>query len=268
MKRELLHIYGPFSIQSYGLCIAIGLAIAWYFMRRDSRYKTLGLGDQLIDIIVYSIVLALAGGRLLYFFVENHTIQTVSEFFSIWEGGFSLLGTIITLVATLPLLLRWYKIPILPFFDLIAPYAPLLQSISRVGCFLAGCCYGSSTNVSWAVKYTDPGSLAPLYRTIHPTQLYSAMLLLGISMFLYFYARDRLKKPGQLFSLYLIMISVERFVVDFWRADRIFYTNSFITHNTILRTLSVHQLTAFAIFCGGIAMFIYVSRMSYQNYEQ
>lgn len=267
MRRELLHIYGPFSIQSYGLCIVIGLLLVWYLIRKDSRYNALQLNNKLPDILVCSIGLALAGGRLLYYLVDNHDIQTVGEFFSIWEGGFSLLGTIITLVASLPLLLRWYKIPILPFLDLIAPYAPLLQGVSRIGCFLAGCCYGAPTAVAWAVKYTDRESLAPLYRAIHPTQLYSALLLACTSAFLYFYARDRLKKPGQLFSLYLMMISIERFVVDFWRADRVFYTSSTHTYFPIVSSLSVHQLTAFALFCGGMIMFMYVSRAPYQDYE-
>ena len=253
MGNELIHLYGPFAIRSYGLMISIGLLLFILLLKRHPKYKAMHLGDQIIDITIIGIVAGLLGGRLLYTMSEPEALHSIPDFFAFWQGGFSILGCILGVLFTVPWYLRYLKAPIVPLLDLIALHAPLLQSVSRLGCFFAGCCYGEPTTNWWGVIYHDPQSTAPLGICIHPTQLYSAFLLLAIFALLYFVLQYHCTKPGQLTALYLMLVSGERFVVDFWRADRIFYA-------PLLNTgLSINQLISLGIASGAFILFLWVT---------
>ncbi len=256
MYPQILHIYGPFSINSYGLMIAIGLLLFLWLVTRDPRREKLLSTDQLSDTIMVGVVSGLLGGRLLYFLSEQHQIKTIFGFFALWQGGLSILGCIIAILICVPLYLRSQNIAVLPVFDLAAVYAPLLQSISRIGCFLAGCCYGIHTNLPWAITYTHPKSLAPICMPLHPTQLYAAITLFGIFLFMKFDAQKRYTNPGQLISLYLILTSIGRFFIDFWRADRVYVE---MTGDW----LSVNQFIALGIAMVGFAGFVWSSNKSH-----
>lgn len=240
--HTLLHIYGPIAIHSYGLMIAIGLLAFIYLCRRDPRFKALALAPSFSSILMVGIAAALLGGRTLYFYTYPHNYHGLTSFFAFYEGGYSILGAVIGVLAIVPAYLRYLKIPILPFLDLIGTYAPLLQSISRIGCFLAGCCYGIPTSQPWGIIYTDTQSVAPLHVCLHPTQLYSATLMLLIFAFQYFIGRRLFTKAGQMLWSYLLLASLSRFIVDFWRGDRLL--------DSVL--ISENQQVAIAIF--GVAL--------------
>lgn len=235
--HELLHLYGPFSIHMYGVCIAIAIAISVLCAKRNKRFAQLNLNNKYVDIIIVAIAAGVIGGRALEIVSSSHLYKHWSDVFSVWNGGFSILGSIIGVTITVPLYLRYNNIPILPVYDLAAIYTPLLQSIARLGCLFAGCCYGITTTNSFSVMYTNSQSMAPLFISLHPTQLYSSILLFFIFLFMYCIAQHHFTKNGQLFSLYLILVSLERFTTDFWRAERMMYSVG----------LSFHQLVALAI---------------------
>jgi len=255
MKKQLIHLWGPFSIQSYGLLIVIGILIStWLFLRNPRRMSILSK-DQFNKLLMVAIISAIVGGRILYV-MENNDIGNVADIFKIWEGGFSLLGSIIAILIALPLYLKYIRVPVIPFFDLAAIYAPLLQSIARIGCFFAGCCYGVETNVPWAIVYKDPHSIAPLFKKMHPTQLYSSFLLFMIFLFMVFYASKRLKKPGQLICTYLAFAATERFLTDFLRADRTLLSQSgFLPHFSIHQWLALLIAVSSCITLIGIQLF-------------
>lgn len=246
MRRELFHIFGPFSIQSYGLAIVIGILVFSWLLLEHPKRKSLVSADQLINIVMYGIIFGLLGGRLLALFYNWH--QTPLDMSFIFEGGFSVLGSIISVIFFVCIYLRKIHVSVLPFLDLLAIHAPLLQSIGRVGCFAAGCCFGKITSAPWSVCYTDVNSYAPLYNNIHPTQLYSAFLLLFLFILLYGGLQYIIKKNGQLFMIYLMGISLERFIVDFYRADQ-----EWISGITLW---SLHQLIAILIFTTAVFGFI------------
>lgn len=239
MRSQLLHLYGPIAINSYGVLIIIGFLIFYSFIRRDPRFSKLKLAPVFDHILLVSVIAGFVGGRLLYVIAEPEHIKSFFDIFCFWYGGFSILGTIITLAITLAWLIPSLGIPLIPFLDLIATYAPLLQSVSRIGCFCAGCCYGLPSQAAWAVWYSDPLSSAPHNVYLHPTQLYSAGILMIIFGITYFAARSGILKDGQLFCLYLFLQAVERFTVDFWRADRPFLPT--------IPFLSIYQLIALSI---------------------
>lgn len=321
MGKELLHLYGPLAIHSYGLAIVIGLVLFIWRIKKHPQAARLQLTERIDDLILIGIAAGVFGGRLLYVLTEPdsyylsacasptisnsaNTFTTLNyaslswtskleisalllkdwlwNFISFWDGGFSLLGTILAVLVSLAYYLKKTGTPILPFLDLIAIHAPLLQSASRVGCFFAGCCYGAPTQLPWGTIYTDQDSIAPLGISLHPTQLYSALALFIIFLLLQLLQKF-LKKPGQLLAAYLLLVSLERFIIDFWRDDRSFVTqlatslsgqlsaqtgtctarpsffSSLFTHTLSIHQLSVHQLLALFIFCGAGILFIWSS---------
>lgn len=259
MKRELLHICGPFSINSYGLAMAIGIFLFVWLIKKDPKAIALSIPDKIMDIVMVSIGAGLIGGRLLYVVSDPDSSFCFSELFA-WGngGGLTILGAIIGIVIALVWFLKKIRVPVLSFLDVIALYTPLLQSVSRIGCFFAGCCYGAPTSLGWGYIYTDPDSMAPLYIALHPAQLYSALSLFFIFLFLYFVVQKICVKPGQLFGAYLLCISMERFFIDFWRDDRVF-SQHYLIHFLFLDYVSIHQLIALVMGVSAFLFLIYIS---------
>jgi phosphatidylglycerol---prolipoprotein diacylglyceryl transferase len=253
MYPILLHIYGPFNLYSYGCAIALGIIVFAWLANRDERRKKLMSSDLFMKLLFAGIISGVVGGRILYVISEWNTIGSWSEIFELWQGGFSILGTLIALTVTTPLLLYHWHVPIVPMLDLVALYAPLLQAIARVGCLLSGCCYGLPSSVPWAIMYTTQECHAPLYQYIHPSQLYSSLLLLAIFLFMYFVLQHYFSYSGLLATAYLMLEALERFMVDFFRGDQIQCSSAPFVF------LSFHQWIALGIFISaGIAFMIFM----------
>jgi len=253
--KTLFHIWGPFSIQSYGFFIVMGIVISTWLLLKNPRRHTIISTEQFNHTLIVSIVSGIIGGRILYL-LEEPPLNFIDSL-KIWEGGLSSLGSILGILIVLPIYLKYIKVPIFKFFDLLAIYTPLMQSIARLGCFFAGCCHGMSTTVPWAVIYKDTNSIAPLHKAIHPTQLYSSIALLITFLLMFFIFSNILKKPGQLISTYLIIGSIERFSIDFLRGDR-----SFLAKQGILSLFSVHQWISILIIILGFLALLTIQKFS------
>jgi len=146
-----------------------------------------------------------------------------------WQGGFigGALGGV--------LFARRMKLPIRSLLDLAAPYIALGQSIGRIGCFLNGCCYGKP--VSWGIYF--PVHQARLY----PTQLFETGGLFIIFLILK-KAQVRPHQGGFVFVLYLWLAAIERFIVEFYRAD----------HDLLWLNLSLAQFVALGVFMTGLIL--------------
>lgn len=220
MRHTLFTLYGPIGVHSYGLMIALGLLLFLYLIQKNKRFHQLNLEDSFMGILLIAITAGLIGGRLMFLATTSDEFHSWLDLIAFWQGGFSILGTIIAITFVLPPYLSLIHVPIVPLLDLLAIYAPLVQSIARIGCFFAGCCHGTPTSAPWGIIYTDAQSAAPLYVCLHPTQLYSAIGLMLIFAAMYFIFQHRFLRSGQLISIYLALVSLERFVIDFWRGDR------------------------------------------------
>jgi phosphatidylglycerol:prolipoprotein diacylglycerol transferase len=240
MYPLLIHLYGPIAIYSYGTAIAIGIALSVFLATQDKKQALIISTKKFYDVIGLSTIAGIFGGHVLYWLEED--CCSWGSLFSFWNG-LSLLGAVIGIILFLIYYLPRINVPILPFFDLVAVYAPLAQCFGRIGCFLAGCCYGRPTTLPWAITYTDPAVTAPIGISLHPTQLYSAFLLLLIFFIMRFALRDRLQKPGQLTAVYLILTNGERIITDFFRTD----------HDPL------YQLLALALVLSGIGLFYWAT---------
>lgn len=250
----LLHIYGPFSIRAYGFMIVLGILVGGSLLFFDKRRKALISDEQFFNLVNGSILATVAGGRAWFLLFNQNFITSWTDIFAVWQGGLSILGAVIAMLFFVPWFAKKHNIPLFPFLDRVALYSPLIQAIARIGCLFAGCCYGILSNLPWAVTYTDPESLAPLYCAMHPTQLYSSVLLFALFLLLYT-VQNKLKFSGQLFTLYIIGISFERFFVDFFRGDQELTGLSPHFFN-----LSVQQMTATGLAMLGIIVLIAIKK--------
>ena len=251
MLNKPIPLYGPLSIQPYGVFIVIGVILFIFLIEKNKRFTTLKLQDSFYSVVAIGIIVGLLGGKALYLISEEPShLFSLMSWLCFWEGGLSILGAVAAIPLIIPLCLKYYEIPVLPFLDLVAIYAPLIQSISRIGCFFAGCCYGLPSSSFYAVTYTELPSQAPLYISLHPTQLYSSFLLFVIFLFMFYILQYKLKVPGQLFTSYIMLVSMERFIVDFWRQKETISTY-FISFN---------QYVALILFIVAFALFWYYTK--------
>jgi phosphatidylglycerol:prolipoprotein diacylglycerol transferase len=243
MNPILLHIWGPFSIHAYGLFIALGACLAVFLAKHDQILKKLCSFEDFLTSVELIVLFGFLGGRILC--LTSETLENNDDFWTIlkfWEPGLSVQGAIIGATIALFSFVKIKKIDFFPFVDRIAIYAPLVQSFGRIGCFFAGCCYGQQTNISCAIVYDHPNHMAPLNIPLHPTQLYSSALLFSIFILFYFHIQKKNLPAGCIFFLYLILVSSERFIVEFLRWDQ-----TWITNEGLLSMFSTNQWISLGI---------------------
>lgn len=167
--------------------------------------------NLLFDLIFWVTIAGIVGSRV-FFVILNfaYFAKNPLEIIFLNQGGLAWQGGLI--LATLAGVgFIWHKkMPLLKTLDLVIPYAALGQALGRVGCFLNGCCQGKE----WV-----HGIYFPVYQArLHPTQLYSAFNLLIIFFILKFFQSHNTIN-GRVFTWYFILASLERFCVQFLRAD-------------------------------------------------
>lgn len=259
MYQELIHLYGPISIHSYGLCICIGLIIYIFATKRLLIPQFID-EDLYVSLLLLGIAAGIIGGRLFYICCNPHFSTQWIDALVPWYGGFSILGSIIVIGCSVIGYLKKHALPILPILDHCVLFAPLLQSISRIGCFLSGCCWGIPSHSWLSVIYTQPGPW-PSDIPLHPTQLYSSFALLVIFFYLFTRSKQFFKQKGRMLCTYIFMVSCERFFVDFWRGEREFFD----IQNTFLNILSITQWIALSLMIVAVGVYLYIKQSTYES---
>lgn len=217
MQPELFKI-GPIPVNGYGTMIALGIAVA--ILLSMKRAKKRGIEEEpIIDIAIYGILGGVLGAKLLFILTElPNIIKNPSVLPELIKSGFVLYGAIIGGALAALIYCKRKGKKFLQYFDLIAPSIAIAQGFGRIGCFLAGCCYGKETNSPIGVVFNNALSFAPHGVKVHPTQLYSSIgdFIIAATL-LYFAAKPR--KNGQVAGLYMILYSIGRFAVEFFRGD-------------------------------------------------
>ena len=234
MKNDLFSI-GPFTIHGYGLMIALGIVVCVImgtYRAKKHGYKE----DAVLDIAIFSVLAGFLGAKLLFVLVEfdlflENPMQVLGS------EGFVVYGGIIAGVLAAVLYCRIKKLSFLEYFDLLAPSVSIAQGFGRIGCFLAGCCYGRETHAFWGVTFPE-GSFAPAGVPLIPTQLLSSAGDFAITGILLLYSKHS-KQKGNTGALYLLLYGIGRFLVEFLRSDDrgtvgILSTSQFISIGIVL----------------------------------
>ncbi len=271
--RSVLFSIGKLNVPGYGFMIGIGFIVA--LLVGEYRAKKKGLNQEsVIDMAIIAILCGFLGAKLLYIIVNlQEFIEAPGSVLG--RAGFVVYGGIIAGVLCCLLYCHIKKLSFLQYFDLIIPEVAIAQGFGRIGCFLAGCCYGRHTDSAFGVIFPE-GSLAPAGVKLIPTQLISAagdilfaVILIVISdvvfkNVVYGNSRNdaessektasRSKKfgyvAGDIGCLYLWMYGVGRFLIEFLRDD----------YRGAVGALSTSQFISLFIVLGGIVLFVFNRR--------
>ena len=243
MKNELLTI-GPVTIYGYGLMIAIGVIFA--YSCAEFRAKKKGMNyDIIFNLTIWCLIGGIIGAKLLYYITQFKSILEDPSLLLDIRRGFVVFGGIIGGIFTGYLFIRRHKLNFLQYFDLVMPSIALAQGFGRIGCLLAGCCYGAQTTSSLHIVFHN-SDYAPNGLSLIPTQPISSIL-----NFLNFFALIIIsrftKADGQVAGFYLTFYSAGRFIIEFFRGD---------LERGEVGPLSTSQFIAIFTFAIGLAIII------------
>ena len=203
------------EIRWYSLSYVTGILLGWLvakkiFIKRDD------INQKFDDYITYLIIGIIIGGRIGYvlFYNFKYYLKNLPEILKLWEGGMSFHGGLIgVIIATIIFSKKQNQDPFI-YLDIVALVAPIGIFFGRISNFINSELYGKVTNIEWSVIFVKIDNF-----TRHPSQIYEAFLE-GIILFLiliYFRNKNFLSKPGLISSLFLVIYSIFRFSVEFFR---------------------------------------------------
>lgn len=210
---------GPITLHTYGLFVAIGFFVGLVVTVRLGKSEGFG-SQQIMDMGFIIILSAIIGSRVMYVLMNaSYYTRAPLDILKIWEGGLVFSGGVLGVVLTMLWYVKRHSLPLGKIADLWAPAIAVGQGIGRIGCFMAGCCYGKPTDSICGVVFTHSHSLArPLNVPLHPTQIYSS--LSGFIIFLVVLVLYSKKKfEGQVFLWLMIMHSTARLAIERFRGD-------------------------------------------------
>ena len=214
-NNELFQI-GPLTVYGYGLMIAIGVLIAYTVGEYRAKKQNLS-ADELFWLTISCLVGGIVGAKLLFYIVEIKEVIRNPKILLDVTHGFVVYGGIIGGIGVGWLYCKIRKLDFLRYFDLVMPSIAIAQGFGRVGCMFAGCCYGRETDSWCGVVFTN-SDFAPNGVKLLPTQLFMAGGDLLIMAVLLWYAAKRPMR-GRTSALYLILYSIGRFIIEFFRND-------------------------------------------------
>lgn len=216
MIPVLFH-WGPLSVYSYGLLLAVAFLVSGSLAARAARLKPGVISpDSVMDLVTWAVLGGVVGARLFFVVLNREALQGgLLEIFAIWHGGLVWYGGFAGGFLAAWLYTRVHRLSFIGVLDHLAPYLALGHGIGRIGCFLNGCCYGRVTESGCGVVF--PGHT----EAVLPTQLFEAAGLFIIAISLILLERRGIgKRPGQAAGAYLVLYGVLRFIIEFYRGDQ------------------------------------------------
>jgi len=154
MHPELFRIpFTTLTVKSYGSMMVIGFLAAVYIIRRLSRNIT---PDPLMitNCSLYALIAGVVGARIFYVIHYFDKFRDdLASVFAIWQGGLELLGGVVAAIIVVVLYVRYHKLPVRRYLDILVIGLMLALAFGRIGCFLNGCCFGRPTDLPWAVRF-------------------------------------------------------------------------------------------------------------------
>lgn len=217
MHPDLFSI-GPLTLHTYGLLIAIGFVAGLIVAVRIGKRH--GIDSQhIMDLGLLLIISGVIGSRIVYVLMNaSYYLENPLDIFKLWQGGLVFSGGLLGAVIAGFFYIRRHRLNIWLMGDVFAPAIAIAQAIGRIGCFMAGCCYGRLTYVPWGVTFTNPDSMAPLNIPLHPTQLYDSFSNFMIFVIVMILGAKK-KFNGQVFIWFLILHSTARLLIERFRGD-------------------------------------------------
>ncbi|MGH9458672.1 MAG: prolipoprotein diacylglyceryl transferase [Thermoanaerobaculia bacterium] len=237
---------GSFEITTFGLMMFAAFVVGgWVLTRQFRRYDL--PEDEATNVLLAAALGGILGAKIYYAILFGDVSLLFTRAGLVWYGG--LIGGAIACLV----LIRWRKLPLFRVADSVAPGLAIGYSLGRIGCFLVGDDYGRPTESFVGIAFprgappttagslrrhfgVDIDSLVPdsaLLR-VHPTQLYEA----GAAFLMFLILLSASKRPhvaGRVFGLFLVLLGIERFLVELVRVK----DDRFLGPFTVAQLISV-----------------------------
>ncbi len=224
---------GFLQIPTYGILLVTAVLLALWTAKR--RADGAGLdGARIVDLGLWLVIWALLGSKALLVIVEApRYVHHPAELVGVLRAGGVFLGGLIAALIAAAVLFRRYKLSFLPTADVLMPSVSLGQAIGRIGCLMAGCCWGKECHLPWAITYTNPAAAqnvgTPLNVPLQPFPVYALLFNLALYGLLAWLYRQRVT-TGRVFATYLLLYGAGRFLLEYTRGDA---ERGFVIHGVL-----------------------------------
>jgi phosphatidylglycerol:prolipoprotein diacylglycerol transferase len=209
-----------FPIGTYALMAIVGVASGlWLFSwlaGRDGHSRV-----AIVEIGLWAFIIGLFSSKIFGAIVD---FEPANPWRSVWNalrfGGYYYIGFIAS-VGYGVFAFRQLRIPLAKGLDYVVPAVALAHGFGRIGCLLAGCCWGTPCDLPWAVTFTTDQihTGVPIDTPLHPTQAYEALAEFVIAALLTWKAIKRPWHAGSTFLGYVALYGATRFAIEFVRGD-------------------------------------------------
>jgi phosphatidylglycerol:prolipoprotein diacylglycerol transferase len=252
----VINRFAPMEIKSYGVMLLLGFTGGTLYISRVGTPR--GLPAQAaVDLVLMQLVSAIVGARVIFVLTMlGDYARAPLTILDVWRGGLSFHGGLLGALVATWLFCRWRRVRFAVLADLCSPALCIGYAVTRVGCFLNGCCHGHATDLPWGIVF--PENVREFPMPVHPTQLY-AMVGSIVLFFMLRAAWPRMRRPGQLFPLYLFLYSILRYGCEQTRRGA---TGEIVAW---FPAMTVGQVACVFIALGGLIAFLILQRMPYEN---
>lgn len=244
--HKIIYLVGDrLAIFTWGFMVAVAWLFVGYLMYKQAKNTRDINVNYAMQFLLAAFIGVYAGARLLHNFGPWDHGTLYERFIDMFSptGGWVGYGAIIGVIVLPFIYSRIRKINYFRYIDAVVVSGAMGIFIVKLGCFIAGCCYGSPTNVAWAVIREG--------MAIHPTQLYDSLVNLAIFVILLGLMKKREnenKFHGYLLLSFLLLYSVGRFFTEFFRGD--------YGPDNYFFGLTASQLIAIGMFAAAAVVFI------------
>jgi len=238
---------GPVTIRWYGLLFALSFIVGYQLMfvifKKENKTE-----DELNDLVWYMILGTVIGARLGHclFYNPVYYLTNPLEILQVWKGGLASHGAAIGIPIAIYLYVRKRKgMTFLWVFDRVVITVALSGFFIRMGNLFNSEIIGKPTNANCGFIFESVDNIPR-----HPTQLYESIAYLMIFIFLLilYFKTDGKTKPGLLFGLFLILVFLFRFIIEFWKENQSYFENGMALNMGQLLSIPLILLGIYLLF--------------------
>lgn len=224
---------GIIQIPTYITLFLVAYAIMVVWARKLGERYNYPKAD-ILYIALYAGIGILIGAKFMYFVSKlPKIIPNFDVYIELWKnnpteamnysfGGLVFYGGLIGAVVGAYIYCRQFKMPFTPLLDIFAPLIPFVHGVGRIGCFMAGCCYGKEYHGFGSVQFPANEVIEALDDVPRvPVQLIEAGLNFIIAIILYILLQKGKMKAGQLMGIYIVYYTVVRYLMEMLRGDEV-----------------------------------------------
>ena len=211
---------GPITIYSFGFFLALAYIVGTFIFWKEGKRQGYN-EEKLLDLSIITLIAALLGGHL-FFVILNWSLfaDDLVPILYIWQGGFAYYGGLLAVLLVCSYFINKWKWSFFQIADIAALSVTAALVVGKIGTFLAGFDFGIISSLPWAIQFPN------LVGDRHPVQLYESGVYVLIFLVLYFlYSRNLASsgmKSGKIFFIFLILTSLTRAFLEFFRAQPLF----------------------------------------------